>query len=247
MEFPILFYYDSSQHIETRLLIKQVGTDLLFEFGSPPFASDTLSSFRELEFVESNFHCIRLRGGCSRCFSFCDDAGFSAFSLFLQKWYDLSFVQRSDSRRFTLRRRSSDAPVRLPASTAKKSLLFNRDPIKRSFHPTHPFSFSSSAPPLSSAPPPVSARAVYSQLVRPDLDSELRDYLSVRAQWELITEEQWLNNRTLREYVAALERSIAGARYGPSALRQLLSNVMISCMYLSLRELCPRAPPHANP
>ena len=66
-----------------------------------------------------------------------------------------------------------------------------------------------------------------------DFENELNDYKNVKKQWELITEEQWLNNSLLRRYVEKLESYIEQTDFNLASIKKILFNVMVTCMYFS--------------
>ena len=265
MELPILFYYNDKQYIKTKFIIKQKKDELGLEFGNPPFLSDNLTSFHELEFFESNYLWILLKGRCNRYFSFEDESSFAAFSLLLQKKFELCLIQSANNNKFLLKKKHHNSSSVVSLNSAKRSLIFNRDPIKKRFKQNREFLFDEFLPKEMIFYEAIKIRkdnlndaydkerkcflkdVMFSKLVfnneaigklffikfMDDFENELNDYKNVKKQWELITEEQWLNNSLLRRYVEKLESYIEHTDFNLASIKKILFNVMVTCMYFS--------------
>lgn len=253
MEFEINLYQNEEFKIPFHLWITQIGQDIRLEYrdeNSIPFITDLLNSFQSIAVPSNSENKLELNGVVSRKIEFKDSKGLTNFLSFLSKVVKMFPDSPFSFQLSPLKeQQSKDTKQYIPHDSIEfkdnveyffKFLAENDDEFM--WHKSIPITTEDINNLLLSKSSHIAFSAfefdaksyqylVTKCIIKSDLEQNFKKYLEIKDFWSKITKFQWNNNKNLRTYVQEVEGSLQQCNIKSNVTKEIIFNVLISCMY----------------
>lgn len=258
MEFPIILYSGDNNSLPFVLKVSQQQESVILEYklaDGTNFIVDDFSIFKAIRMDELDSQTLSIIGPVTRKIRFDSSLGFSNFCTFLNQVYDMKASVDSNGLLTFGESKLSKNSLNKPKHRPFQTITFTES------MPTEEFNFSTdftsdflwqkpvvispdetgtlypnetfkSVIPFSVVNPELSTIAIlWTSILLKNKKDFLSDYLKLKKQWETITSFQWKNDKTFRNYVEQLEKSVDRSNFKTPQIREILFNINVSLYF----------------